>query len=355
MPIAYTLWNWPVQSHTFVINEVRWMVRHGIDVRVLFKNKPGPPDVAADLDFEVEAHQLPDLEQFARRVKELGISHMHTHFIYPPTTLITLPLAEKTGVPFSCIGHGRDLFLKTHEEKARLSDIGKSPHCRVFLAPGSFHRNYLIAQGVPAAKIVIFPQLTQLEQYAGYDRGLVPEVKRVVTISRFVEKKGFKVLVEAVRRLPKTEFRFEFYGYGPLEEYLRAEAENLPNLSIHPGPTLPQQTAEILSRADLFVLPCVVTEDGDSDGLPTVLEEAMAVAVPVLSTPVASIGDLVIDGETGYLCPTGNVEALANRLVTIAAQSADQRRSIALRGKEFVLERFNPDINYRRLLDLWQV
>jgi glycosyltransferase involved in cell wall biosynthesis len=350
--VGYVLWSWPVVSHSFVINEVRWLQRHGIDVHVMHAAAPAHPDRPATLDFEVDTVCAPTLDDMAREGRRRGITHLHTHFFHPTVPTFTQPLADRLDLPFSFMGHGIDLFDRSALAAARLPEVGRSSRLHTVFAPGTFHGDFLIAHGVPAERVLTCRAMSDL---AFFDDGLerTGPIRRVAAIARFVEKKGLATLVEAMRFYDGPTLDVRLHGYGPLDQELRRQAADVPCVSIEEGPQTPAATREILAGADLFVLPCRTTASGDSDGLPIALMEAMAAGVPVLTTAVASIPDLVKDGETGFLVTPSDPGALAGALARIVTLPQPRLRQVSDAARRHVRAQFYPDVVYPALVERW--
>jgi glycosyltransferase involved in cell wall biosynthesis len=165
---------------------------------------------------------------------------------------------------------------------------------------------------------------------------------RIASVGRAVEKKGYADLLRALAMLDaKIDWRFDHVGGGPLSKRLKAQAERL-NLSkriVWHGARERDFVFEILAKADLFVLPSRITASGDRDGLPNVLMEAQAMGVPVLSTAVSAIPELVAHGKTGWLVPEQDPAALAEAIKTLANDSSLRRR-LGEAGSRDVRSRF---------------
>jgi glycosyltransferase involved in cell wall biosynthesis len=140
-----------------------------------------------------------------------------------------------------------------------------------------------------------------------------------------VPKKGFDGLLHALALLPADlDWRLRHVGGGPLKDGLAAEADRLGiGTRITWLGALPQeQVLEEYRGADLFVLNCRIAEDGDRDGLPNVLMEAQSQRLPVISTAMPAIAELVIDGETGLLTPTDDPGRLAEAIARLLRDPA---------------------------------
>ena len=127
----------------------------------------------------------------------------------------------------------------------------------------------------------------------------------IVSVGRYIPKKGFCTLVEACSRLELRDFECQIVGNGPLEVSLKEQAALLgiqDRVQIT-GPKPEGEIKRLLERSRMFVLACTRAEDGAMDNLPTVIMEAMAAGLPVISTNVAAVSEMIVDGETGFIVP----------------------------------------------------
>jgi glycosyltransferase involved in cell wall biosynthesis len=176
-------------------------------------------------------------------------------------------------------------------------------------------------------------------------------------VGRLVEKKGFHVLVEACRLLKAQTVNFEcqIVGGGPLEAHLRELIQNygVTDCVQLTGPQPQEQVRALMQHAAVFVLPCVVAQDNDQDGIPVVLMEAMAFERPVISTPLSGIPELVQEDVNGLLVSSGSAEALATGLRRVLADKALARR-LGQAGRKTVAESFNVEHSAQQLATLFQ-
>ncbi len=302
LKIAYFTWHFPVPSETFVLNELRLLVQQGHDVRVFCKQSPHR---GFRPDFEIEWERVRDPDHLAERLTETGRTIVHSHFVYPTVTDMVWPACEKAQVAFTFIAHAQDIFRYRNDAVNRIGEVGRSPLCRKVFVPSRFHYRYLAGRGVPGDKIMLNPNGCDTARYADgrVDNRAARPFRHVIAIHRFTEKKGLIHLIRAARLLKEERIRVTLYGYGELEDSYRAaiEEEGITNVAFG-GPV--KGLDEMLARfreADLFACPSVRAEDGDMDGIPTVLMEAMAAGLPVLTTDLSGIPDLVEDGVTGFV------------------------------------------------------
>src|SRR5262249_1973240 len=139
---------------------------------------------------------------------------------------------------------------------------------------------------------------------------------QIVSVGRLLEKKGLCYLVDACKVLADRgqPFQCRIAGDGPLGDELRARIEHhgLSDQVCLLGPLEQSQIINLYQNSDIFVLPCVVASSGDRDGVPVVLMEAMACKLPVVTTPIAGIPELVRDRESGLLVAERDVAGLAD-------------------------------------------
>ena len=179
----------------------------------------------------------------------------------------------------------------------------------------------------------------------------------IISVGRLVEKKGFADLIEACCRLKERglSFRCEIIGEGPLEDSLRAQIakSELESLVRLVGPQTQDKIARRLSTATVFCLPCVVEQGGGMDNLPTVIAEAMASGLPVVSTPIAGVPEMVADNVSGFLVPPGDPVALADALGKVVGDKELARR-FGEHGRERARETFSIEASASSLRDLFQ-
>lgn len=351
--IAYFSWHFPVPSETFVLNELRLLKAQGYDVRVYCKQSPYPDFKP---DFDITWEKVRDADDLARKLKETGRTAVHSHFVYPTVTEMVWPACEKAEVPFTFIPHAQDIFRFGNDAKNRIGEVARSPWCRRVFVPSTFHRRYLATRGVPQQKMIINPNGCDHSLYRDgwIDNRNARPFRRVVAIHRFTEKKGLTHLIRAAKRLVKDRVTISLFGYGELEEKYRKviETEGVTNVEIC-GPVKGREAMlEVFREADLFACPSVRAPDGDMDGIPTVLMEAMAAGLPVLTTDISGIPDLVEDGVTGFVCqPTP--DAIAKRIRAYYALPDAAVQSVIHNASERIRQDFNTEHLVEGLLRVW--
>jgi glycosyltransferase involved in cell wall biosynthesis len=262
-------------------------------------------------------------EFFARN----NVDHVHVHFANRAAHT-ALFLKEISGIPFSVTAHGQD-FMKDLGSDELLREICAAAE---FVAAETDYSRELLCKRCPdsAGKIHRVYNGIDLERFPtphyeaarprhGEQAVVAPyHVPRIISVGRLVAFKGFEDLINACRELARRGFDFiwDIIGDGPLRETLGVKIDKL-NLSsrINLLGSLSQRAVlEKIQAADIFTLASVIDAQGASDVFPTVILEAMASARPVVSTRLAGIPELVVDGQTGVLVPPGDTVALTEAL-----------------------------------------
>ena len=307
------------------------------------------------------------LAALLRREARAGrpIGHLHAHFAHDPA-LIALLAQQLTGISFSFTAHARDLVqIPAHLLNERAARATAMLTCSATnlayidqVMPAELQAKVrLIHHGVNLAGFQ--PLAGRIEADAGAGRELLAAqaVPRILSVGRLVEKKGFPDLIRACARVRDAGLAFQcaIYGEGPLEGELRAliDTLGLAEAVTLPGACSQQELIPELQRADLFALASFVTDDGDRDGVPNVLVEAMACGLPVVSTTVAGIPELVESGENGVLVPPRDVAALAGALAALLRDPAERAR-MARAARRTVVEHFDLQAAAQQIADLFE-
>jgi colanic acid/amylovoran biosynthesis glycosyltransferase len=276
---------------------------------------PGLPDVLPEL-LRAEVGDAAQAVELALLVRDRGIGHLHAHFASVATTVARLA-GRLAGVPYSFTAHAKDIFHDSVDPDDLRRKLADAHHV---VTVSDYNRGFLQSRYGPAAGGVT-------RVYNGVDLALFrphPVADRppvVAAVGRLVEKKGFDVLVRACARLAATgrPLRCVIAGTGPLGPQLAAQVQTLGLAGVVDlaGPLPQAAVRQLVAGAAAFAAPCVVGADGNQDGLPTVLIEAMALGTPVVSTDVTGIPELLADGVTGLAVPQHDDAALAAALARL--------------------------------------
>lgn len=284
--------------------------------------------------------------RLALMLKDRGCQHLHVHFAHTPTQ-IAMYASALSGVPFTVMAHANDIF----ERKLLLRR--KAERALRFLTISDFNVRYLLTEGVPADKLAVVRCGVSFAAAPARASAAQGRVWTLGTLGRLVEKKGVDVLLEALA-LCKSRgcvMRLQVAGDGPLREALTAHALQLglENQVTFLGGLAHHEVSPWMRTLDAFVLACKTDANGDQDGIPVVLMEAMSQGVPVVSTRLSGIPELVIHDDTGLLATPANAESLADELMRLV-QSPPLASRLVENARLHVEREFGQEVNLRRLL-----
>jgi colanic acid/amylovoran biosynthesis glycosyltransferase len=364
--IGYVLKKFPVLSETFILNEILALEARGVPVHIFSLERPNDPRFHDDLPkLRARVAYLPDateperLWEYARRARRafkqdfyrtagytlvsgrptlvwrllqscyianesrrLHLRHLHAHFASRPTSLAMLA-SRMTGLPFSFTPHATDIFKVQNDRRALRRKLQAA---RFVVAISEFNRSFLEElAGAGAPRFVRVNNGIDLTRFA--PNGTAPRPPFVfISVARLVEKKGLPILIEACRRLNEAgiDFRCMIVGKGKLRPELERmiRAADLKARVELLGPKTQLEVAALYHQAHAYVLPCIVAADGNREGLPVSIVEALASGLPVLATPLTGIPEVVRHEENGLLCAERDAAELAaamSRLVCDAA------------------------------------
>jgi glycosyltransferase involved in cell wall biosynthesis len=310
----------------------------------------------------------------ARRLEEeqaagRPIEHLHAHFAHDPT-LIALLVQKLTGLPFSFTAHARDLVQIP--ARALIERIEQATVMLTCSGTNIEYINDVVPEPLRAKVRLIYHGVnldgfqpknqepgTENQHISSDSQFSVPgsSDQLIISIGRLVEKKGFPDLIAACAQLKQSgrQFRCAIYGEGPLHAELAAQIERLglADCVSLAGERSQNELIPIFQRADIFALAPFVTEDGDRDGIPNVLVEAMACGLPVVSTAVAGIPELVRDGENGLLVPPRDPGALAGALAALLGDS-ERRQQLGAAARDTVVAHFDLRAAARQIAALFE-
>jgi glycosyltransferase involved in cell wall biosynthesis len=287
----------------------------------------------------------------AREVRARGIEHLHAHFATSATSVARMA-AELAGITYSFTAHAKDIY---HEDVSPQSLRRKLADAAAVVTVSDYNLRFLHENFDGAAEHAH-------RIYNGLDLPRLPfrspreRAPLVLGVGRLVEKKGFDDLIAAcdiLRRRGRT-FTCKIIGEGEVEAALREQMARL-NLASHVQLTGPQPQAEVfeaIAASAAFVAPCVVGSDGNRDGLPTVLLEAMALGAPCVSTDVTGIPEIVRHNETGLMVPQHDPGAIADAIDRLLSDAALRVR-LAGEARRLVETQFDTTANTAAIRELF--
>ena len=283
----------------------------------------------------------------AIEARKHGIEHLHAHFGTIATTIARLA-ANFAGISYSFTAHAKDIF---HADVDRDALRDKLRDAAAVITVSDFNRAWL-REHYGAAAASVRRLYNGLDLDAFRYRSPADRPREIVAVGRLVEKKGFDTLIEAcaVLRARGAVFHCTIIGDGLRWDSLSAlvSRHGLDGLVTLAGARPQPDVIAALQNAAVFAAPCVVADDGDRDGLPTVVVEAMTLGTPCVSTDVTGLSEIVRDGETGLVVPQRAPEALADALARILDDPA-LRVGLAGEARRQVERGFDVDINAAEL------
>jgi glycosyltransferase involved in cell wall biosynthesis len=303
---------------------------------------------------------LPVAAFFARRAARFGAEHIHAHFAFMPVDVARM-MSHLLGISFSFSAHAGDIYLQSPVVLAR------KVHAASFVTvctryglnelsrragPLPPEKIFLLYHGLPPTQFSSTNSPNSCDE--GTDRLTNPPL--ILAIGRFQPKKGFINLIAACRILHDRgiSFRCLIAGEGPERRNLEAAIDQLGlrELVQLPGECSAERVGALLQQAHVFALPCVIAPDGDRDSLPNVILEALAKGIPVVTTPIAGIPEVISHGRTGLLAPPGDALALAERIEELL-KSESLCRILSSLGAATVLKQFDIAKNVAPLAELF--
>ena len=279
-----------------------------------------------------------------------GITHLYGHFIHTPGS-VTRYAATMLGLPFSISAHAKDIWTSPDWElREKLGDASWTVTCT---KGGAEHLSSLAPD--PSKVHLVYHGLDLSRFPPPTERNAVKDPVRIVTVGRAVEKKGLDVLLRAVAALPDDlDWHLTHIAGGPLLESLKALADELDITGrvTWLGQQAQARVLEEYRRSHVFALPCRIADDGDRDGLPNVIVEAQSQRLPVVSTHISGIPELIEDGANGLLVAPDDVAATATALEHLIRDPA-LREKMGHDGAQRVKRHFDANREIDTLVDLF--
>lgn len=210
----------------------------------------------------------------------------------------------------------------------------------------------LTSKGCPEIKIEKVPLCIDTDKFEL--ENTQNEIPKILTVARFTEKKGLKYAVEALSEIDE-EFEYHMVGDGELREKIEKQVEqhSLEDKVVFHGWMTNEEVKEKMQESDIFLLPSIIASDGDQEGTPTVLLEAQATGLPVVSTYHAGIPEIVEDGKTGLLSEEKDVESLSENLMKLI-ENLELRREFGKAGREYIEHNHSMEKVSKRLENIYE-
>ncbi len=398
MHVGYVLKKFPRNSETFILNEVLALQRAGADVTVFSLNRPddgvfhrGLADLKRPVVYllgrsptqwpQVLKQNWPLLDRrkeqlwdqfsdlvdgdridmwsimswgldMALQIKKHGIQRLHAHFA-TIAAYVARAAHTLTDIPFSVTCHAKDIY--------REGVTGE--RFRALLSPADFvvtvceaNKRFILDQhGGGALDLRVL--YNGVDVAAFHPKSRQPSAEpTILSVGRLVEKKGFHILFDALATMAQDGFRprCDIIGDGEDSEKLQAQVRTLGLTNVHfLGMRTQDEVRAHMATATVMALPCIVGADGNRDALPTVLLEALASGLPILSTPVGGVEEIADFGRAGVIVPPDDVPTLAKELTRLLRDPA-RLAAFAKAGRARAEQCFDLATNVGKLLSWYR-
>ncbi|MDI6703988.1 MAG: glycosyltransferase [bacterium] len=348
MKVAHFIKRYLPRSETFIYEEIRNI--KGVSQILLTK-------MVENLElFPYPSEIFKDSSLFKHILKENDVGLIHARFAYGGIEMLNL--SKRLNIPLLTTFSGMDVYrfprhLIYKRKLLRLFQEGD-----MFLVRSHLMEEDVVNLGCPPDKIQVLYGGIDIDKFCCRKaRESTNGPIRILMCGRFVEKKGLKYGIHAFGNISSkykdTELRI--IGYGKLQKELE---ELCKRLSLEErvrflGPLSHEKVREEMTQATFFLAPSITARNGDKEGIPNVIKEAMACGLPVISTLHSGIPELVRDGKTGFLVKERDVSELVDRLDYLITHP-EIWKELGGNGRKVVEERFNIKKQVRKLEEIYQ-
>jgi len=348
MNVAHFISTYLPRSETFIYEEIQNI--KGISQILLTKR-------IENLDL-FPCHSLKifkDASLFKDIIKENGIGLIHARFAYGGMGI--LGLSRRLNIPLLTTFYGMDIYrfprhLIYRYKLHRLFQEGD-----MFLVRSCKMRDDVVDFGCQEDKIQVLYGGVDIEKFCYIERGEIDNNKiRILMCGRFVEKKGLEygILAFGKALCKHKDMELRIIGYGRLQKDLvrLCKRISLEERVRFLGHLSHEKVREEMSMASILLAPSITARNGDKEGIPNVIKEAMSCGLPVISTIHSGIPELVEDGKTGYLVKERDVDGLVDRIDYLITHP-ERREEFGRNGRKVIEERFNLKEQVRRLIEVY--
>lgn len=390
--IAYVLERFPSPTEYFILNEILELEKNNIDLVILVLKKqraPFLPDIKhmnskilylslfklyllmilsfyhliIKFSFQRELSIKEILREFkddcvskyyAIKLRAYKINHVHAHFAFVSTNVAKY-LSKRLNIRFSFTAHANDIYTNKHKIKEYIQQALFVITCT------QYNLNYLnILTGYQFKnKIHSAYHGIEIDKWINrsarkpFNNSLI----RILSIGRLIEKKGLIYLLKAIKKLGSEGFKIKctIVGEGPLKPELTCYIckynleKNIQILSF----VSQEKLLTFYQNTDVFVLPCVIAENNDRDGLPNVILESMLMGIPVITTNTSAITEAITDKKTGLIVNQRNDVELANA-IKMLYYNTNLYTNISRAGNKLILHKFNISTCTIHLIDTFR-
>ena len=376
LKVAHLAWEFPSPTETFIVNEVEALARLGCEAKAIALQPPASghrrvlaaaramilrPVTTAWLAIAcpmkgVPLRMLDALLDLHHRLEAESLDLVHAQFGYLGYLCVPV-LSWFKSLPLVVSFRGQDASALPRKRPGMYVHLFRRG--QVFLARSEAMKKDLIAIGCPAEKTQVHHSGIDLSQFPFQERRppAPSERVRILLVGRLIEKKGIPDAVAAVAEVRRShpDIQLRIVGEGPLRDEIAREiaAHDAGDSILLLGPKSHAEVAGEMAAAHLFILPCRTAADGDKEGIPNAIMEAMASGLPVLSTRHAGIPECVAHEVSGLLVNEGDTAALADCLGRLL-DHPERWPALGRAGRARIEAEFNREVQARKLISLYQ-
>jgi glycosyltransferase involved in cell wall biosynthesis len=292
---------------------------------------------------------LNSLNGLANHLIEQDFDYIHAGLGNRPATAAMI-LSDSTGIPFTFECHAYDLFVDFPFAKDKLNKARK-----VFTI-SNYNKKYLIDKFDCQPSKIIVKRVAFNKEYCDKIENL-EEDNTIVSVCRLHEIKGLEYALEAIKIVSKKRkgIKYIIIGDGPQKDFLIEKIKSLEIIEdvILLGNIPNEKALEYIKRAKISLLPSVIAQNGDRDGIPTTLIESMYLQTPVITSNVSGIPELVEDGISGLLTSPKNILDIVDK-INLLLNDEGLYLSIKQKSKEKIMKEFNIESNMEKMIDVFK-
>jgi len=391
MKIAYVLEIFPKLSESFIVNEIVELMKKGHDVRIFSMNLPVEDikhEVVNEYNILERTHYFSfnsifrvnlinllkyflfgvfqdlanlkihtnifgfnlKLAYFATIMHKNRMELIHAHFA--SMGIVSRKVSKMLGIPYTLTAHAFDIYMNPDEDNLRV--VLENALCIVTIS--EYNKNHLQGKIGIMNRIDVIRCGIDIDRFSPLGRSMVNDGMELLTVTRLVEKKGLEYLIRAIPIVIKEipDCNLTIVGSGPLNDQLHQLVHDL-KLERYIQFKGDQSDFELMhyyENAEMFILPCIIAENGDRDGIPVAIMEAMAMELPVISTMVSGIPELVEDGISGILVSQKDEKAIADAIIRLH-KDRNLRLEMGKKGRQIIEYKYNIVLESEKLIKIF--
>lgn len=363
MKITCLVNKFPKLSETFVLGQITGLIDRGHDVEIISLTKPTEEIAHEDVNkygLLQKTHYINKspsslgFELNERIVSLLMFTDLiHAHFVAIPAEWAQ-NISKMFNIPFIITAHAYDIFINPEPDSLKKKFLNTTK----IITISEYNENYLLELLGEEfkSKIEVIRCGINLEDFKYLERE-PGKVVKIIIVGRLVEKKGISYAIDAFSKVlaehQNTELRI--IGDGPLKDEISGKIaeQNLGDKIVMLGEQTKSAVIHEMMEADIFFLPSLTAENGDREGIPVSIIEAQATGLPVVSTVHTGIPEAVTEGESGFLVPEKDTDAMAERLDTLIA-NPELRIEMGKTGRSHVEKYFDQQRELDQLEELFK-